>query len=102
MNLDELQKKLIAAARKDPPGDEVPFAFEQRIMARLPAAARPEEWLLWLRPLWCGAGVCAAVAVFMSVWSFSPDPDHDLDLASHFSQEIEHSILGWDDTDSLQ
>ena len=35
MNLAELETKLIAAARCHPPGDRVPYAFEQRVMARL-------------------------------------------------------------------
>ena len=39
MNLAELERKLIAAARANPPSDRVPYAFEKRIMARL--AARP-------------------------------------------------------------
>ncbi len=37
MNLAELQKKLIAAARANPPGDGVPYAFEKRVMALLAA-----------------------------------------------------------------
>ena len=35
MNLPKLQEKLLAAARGNPPGDQVPYAFEQRVMARL-------------------------------------------------------------------
>ena len=31
MNLEPLQKKLLAAARAHPPSDRVPYAFEQRI-----------------------------------------------------------------------
>lgn len=99
MNLDELQKKLIAAARRNPPGDQVPYAFEKRIMARLAAAPRLDEWMAWVRPLWYGAGVCAAVAVFMSVWSFAPDAEQD--LAAYFSQDIEQNILGSDDAENL-
>ena len=37
MNLVELQKKLLAAARTDVPGDQVPYAFEKRIMALIVA-----------------------------------------------------------------
>ena len=99
MNLDELQRKLLAAARKNPPGDQVPYTFEQRIMARLASAPRLDEWTAWVRPLWYGAGVCAAVAVFVSVWSF--DPDADQDLAAYFSQDIEQTILAPDDAENL-
>ena len=99
MNLDELQKKLLAAARKNPPGDQVPYAFDQRIMARLARTPRLDEWTAWVRPLWYGAGMCAAVAVFMGVWSFEPDAEQD--LAVYFSQDIEQTILAPDDAESL-
>ena len=98
MNLEQLQKKLIAAARRNAPGDQVPYAFERRVMARLSARPRFDEWTAWVRPLWYGAGVCAAVAVLMSVWSFEPDADPD--LASYFSQDIEQTILGSDDVEN--
>ena len=99
MNLDELQKKLLAAARKNPPRDQVPYAFEQRTMARLVRMPRLDEWMAWVRPLWYGAGVCAAVAVFTSVWSFEPDADQD--LVAYFSQDIEQTILALDDAENL-
>jgi len=35
MNASDLQTKLIEAARKEPPQDQVPYAFEKRIMAHL-------------------------------------------------------------------
>ena len=35
MNINLLQEKLIRAARHHPPSEHVPYAFEQRIMARL-------------------------------------------------------------------
>jgi hypothetical protein len=98
MNLDELQNKLLAAARKHPPGDHVPYAFEQRIMARLAAAPRFDEWAAWARSLWCGAGFCTAVAVLIGVWSFAPDPE--LDLAAHFAQDLEQTILTPDDAEN--
>ena len=40
MNIAELQKKLLAAARANPPGDRVPYAFEKRVMALLAARNR--------------------------------------------------------------
>jgi hypothetical protein len=99
MNLDELQKKLIAAARKSPPGDQVPYAFDQRIMARMTRAPLLDEWTALVRPLWYGAGVCAAVALFVSIWS--SEPDADLDLAAYFSQDIEQTILAPDGMENL-
>jgi len=90
MNLAELQKKLIAAARKNPPDDHVPYAFEKRIMARLSAAPKADEWGYLARALWCGAAVCTAVAIATSVWSFEPASDEG-ELA--FSQDLEQTIL---------
>ena len=98
MNLAQLQNKLIDAARKNPPGDQVPYAFEKRIMARLAAVPQFDEWMQWVRSLWYGAAVCAAVAICMSVWSFAPDDE--LELAANFSQDLEQTILPAGDADS--
>jgi hypothetical protein len=92
MNSDRLQQKLIAAARTNPPDDHVPYAFEQRVMARLATVSRPDEWVLWTRALWYGAGVSVAVAVFISAWSLVPGGEQD--VAANFSQDLEQTILG--------
>ena len=91
MNWVQLQDKLIATARKNPPGDQVPYAFEKRIMARLSAAPVPDAWAVWARALWLGAGACAAVALLTSVWTFVPSGDADSALG--FSQDLEQTIL---------
>src|SRR2546425_757159 len=70
MNLLELRRKLLAAARSNPPGAEVPYAFETRIMSRLAALPQIDEWAWWARALWRGAAACLAVALLVSVWSF--------------------------------
>jgi hypothetical protein len=69
MNIAELQKKLMAAARANPPGDHVPYAFEERIMAHL--AERPAFDLLstWNRTLWRAAAPCVAVTLLLSAWT---------------------------------
>jgi hypothetical protein len=100
MNWVQLQKKLIAAARKNPPGDQVPYAFEKRIMARLTAVPRPDPWAAMIRALWCGAGACAAVALLMSVWTYVPKSDGS--STSSFSQDLEETILASaDDPDGV-
>ncbi len=94
MNLAELQKKLIAAARQDPPDDRVPYAFEKRLMARLATATGPadaDEWRLWTRALWYGAIACAAIALSLSLWSLTSLREQD--PASTFSQDLEQTIL---------
>ena len=52
MNLSELQQKLIAAARSNPPSDAVPYAFEKRLLARLAGRPVVDNWALWSRALW--------------------------------------------------
>jgi len=72
MDLVELKKKLVAAALCHPPGDQVPYAFEKRIMARLGVRLPTDEWAWWGRALCRGAAACAAVALLLSAWSFLP------------------------------
>lgn len=99
MNWDKLEKKLIAAARNNPPGDGVPYAFETRVMARLISAPRPNDWVWWGRGLWLGAGACAAIALMTSVWSVAPD--NETDSAASFSQGVEQSLFASaDDSES--
>lgn len=91
MNLTELHRKLIAVARRSEPDDTVPYAFEKRIMARLSAVPRPDEWLAWVRALWVGAGACAALALCLSVWSHHSTDESS--FASNFAQDLEQTIL---------
>src|SRR5690348_3472649 len=73
MNPAELQKKLIAAARANPPGDGVPYAFEKRVMALLAARAPGDNPVLWVRGLWRAAVSCLAIALMLGVWAlFNP------------------------------
>jgi hypothetical protein len=80
MNLENLRAKLIAAARDNPPSDNVPYAFGKRVLARL--AGRPAEDLfgIWGSALWKGAAACAAVtaiSVVLSVWTLQSATDTD-------------------------
>ena len=69
MNIAELQKKLLASARANPPSDDVPYAFEERIMAQL--AAKPAFDILsaWNRTLWQAAAPCIALTLLLGAWS---------------------------------
>jgi hypothetical protein len=72
MNVKELQSRLLAAARKNPPGAEVPYAFEKRIMAHITTALAPPDALtLWARALWRAAASCVAVTLLLSFWSLA-------------------------------
>ncbi len=71
MNIAKLQNTLIAAARVHPPADAVPYAFEQRIMARLKSSSESDWWAWWTGSLWRAAGPCVVVTLFLGVWTFT-------------------------------
>jgi len=91
MNLAELERKLIAAARSRPVSEAVPYAFEQRIMAHLRTRPTMDDWSLWARALWRAAGPCVGIMLLLGTWSFlapvSATPATDL------SQEFENTVL---------
>ena len=77
MDLNRLQKNLFAQARSVPTGDQVPYAFEKRVMASLRPAPPADAWLLWGRALWRAAAACVAFSVLLSVWSVWPTNDSE-------------------------
>ena len=89
MNLVELQRRLLAAARANPPSDRVPYAFEQRIMARLRECPALDEWALWGRALWRAAAPCAAIMLLLAAWAvFSPARQPATDLSQAFDNAV--------------
>jgi hypothetical protein len=90
MNLVELERKLIAAARATPPNDRVPYAFEKRIIALL--AVRPEldGWAQWGKALWRASAPCVAIMLLLGAWSyFAPAGSTSTSL----SQDFENTLL---------
>jgi hypothetical protein len=75
MNLTELQRKLLVAARTDAPPDTVPYAFEKRVMARLAEAPAFDVWALWNRVLWRAAAPCVALCLSLGAWSYFANAD---------------------------
>ena len=69
MNLAELQKKLLASARANPPSADVPYAFEKRIMAQLPAKPAFDRLATWNRTLWQAAAPCVALMLLLGAWT---------------------------------
>jgi hypothetical protein len=69
MNMTELQKILLAAARANPPSDNVPYAFEERIMAQLAAKPAFDILATWNRTLWRAAAPCVAVTLLLGAWT---------------------------------
>jgi hypothetical protein len=97
MNLAQLERKLIAAARANPPSERVPYAFEKRILALLASPPRLDGWELWARALWRAAAPCIAIMLVLGAWSlFTPSratPPTDL------SQQLEQTLLAAVDQD---
>jgi hypothetical protein len=98
MNLVKLQEKLIRAARGNPPSDRVPYAFEQRILARLRAQPLPDRWALWAGALWRAAAPCVAIMLLLGAWTLvapahnpASTPNNDL------SQAFENTLLAASD-----
>ncbi len=91
MKPGQLERKLLAAAKAQPPSDAVPYAFEQRILARLREVPVPDAWADWAGALWRATAPCVVVAVLLGVWSaFAPDPAA---TAPDLSQELEQTVL---------
>ena len=91
MNLLELHKKLIAAARVNVPSERVPYAFEKRVMALLASRAVADSWALWARGLWRAAISCVAAALLCGAWAFfNPTLNANAD---DLSQNFENTLL---------
>ena len=91
MKLADFQSKLIAVARAHPPGDQIPYAFEKRVMAHLSSKAMVDLWAVWARALWRAAAPCIAITMVLSAWSYfsplnGPQP-------GDLSQELENAVL---------
>jgi len=96
MKPDELHNKLIAAARSIAPDERVPYAFEQRIMARLVSAMRIDPWAVWSRALWRGAMSCVAIMALCGAWTLWA---HRSPANADFSQEFESAVFASANTD---
>ena len=91
MNLAQLERKLIAAARANPPSDRVPYAFGKRIMARLAAGPVLDRWELWGRALWRATAPCVAIMLLLGAWALFA-PQHNTP-ANDLSQQLEQTLL---------
>ncbi len=101
MNLEQLQNKLLAAARANPPADHVPYAFEQRIRARLAERPGVDASALWARALWRAAMSCVAVTILMVGLSFtlgSSEATTSTVSTDNVSEQFEQALLATTDT----
>lgn len=102
MKPGQLERKLLAAAKAHSPSDAVPYAFEQRIMARLGKLPVPDAWADWAGALWRAAAPCIAVAILFGVWTaFTPGTTT---ASTDLSQDLEQTVLASVtlDSDTLQ
>jgi hypothetical protein len=91
MDLENLYRKVIAAARGQIPSEQVPHGFERRVMARLQRCSVFDEWAIWARVLWRAAVPSLAVMLLLIVWSVAAPggngASHDLSL------DLENTLL---------
>src|SRR5258708_26553282 len=91
MDLTELQRKLLATARRDTPSNRVPYAFEKRVMANLTACPALDHTSVWAKALWRGLAPCAGVMLLLGAWSFfAGSPNTPL---TDFSQDLENTVF---------
>ena len=93
MNLAELHKKLITAARTNVPGDQVPYAFEKRMTALLASRVMPDNMALWVHGLWRAAVSCVAISVLLGAWAFFNPATTTVTTAADLSQNFENTLL---------
>ncbi len=102
MNLDELHKKLIAAARADVPVDRVPYAFEKRVTALLASRVAPQALDAWVTGLWRAAVSCVGVAMLcgmVALFSSASSSASGDDLSQNLDSALLASV---DQTDQAQ
>lgn len=91
MNVTELEKRLMDAARADRPSARVPYAFEKRVMARIAALPVVDAWALWARSLWRATVPYAVAVVCLAAWlHFSAEP---MAPADQITMDFENAIL---------
>src|SRR5947207_5574988 len=92
MDLNVLQRKLLAAARGETPSPEVPPGFARRMTDRLSGvAAAVDHWGLWAHALWRAAAPCIGITVLLAIWSFVRGPE--VPVGNDLSQQFESTVL---------
>ena len=88
MNLDNLQTKLITAARAIPADERVPYTFEKRVMARLAQGVRVDLLGAWSAALWRGALACLVVTMLSGAWLLWSDQHDNSDFSHDFDTAV--------------
>lgn len=93
MKLFDLQKKLIAVARANPPSDRVPPTFEKRIMALIMGRPVQDIWAAWAKVLWYAAAPCVAVMLLFSGWAHIESSRNNQAPTIDLSQQLDNTLL---------
>ncbi|SRR5579883_1334225 len=93
MNLAELHRKLIAAARANAPEERVPYAFEKRIMARLAGQKAPDGWTLWGRAFSRAAACCVVFMLALAAGSYFMPAPPPAGGTETLSQDVEQTLF---------
>ena len=93
MKLMELEKKLIAVARANPPSDRVPPTFEKRVMALISARPVHDLWAAWAKGLWYAAAPCVAVMLLFSAWAFVQTSRQPQTPSIDLAQQLNNTLL---------
>lgn len=91
MNLEQFQKKLIAAAKTEVLDDRVPYAFEKRITALLTSRVAAQKLDVWVHGLWRAAISCVAIAVVCGAFAMLTPATNS--SSTDLSQEFENTLL---------
>lgn len=101
MNVIELERKLIAAARRRQPSDRVPYAFQKRVMTQLQHLPGFDGLALWAGALWRAAAACVAIVILLGALSlFIPSDSNGSNSANDLSQAFENTMLASVDQDT--
>lgn len=87
LNLSDLNRKLIAAARATPSDNQVPYAFEKRIMALVAGKSAVDPWDIWGRALTRAAACCVVLMLLMAAGSYYLFPRSNQDSLSVEAQK---------------
>lgn len=97
MKIDDLESKLIAAARADLSDERVPYAFEKRVMAQLRSVTRSgsDPLAFWVAGLWRAAVPCVAITLLMGLvtWSAARSQSNGSASADSLTVALENTML---------
>ena len=100
MNAEDLKRKLIAAARRNVPSDQVPPGFERRIMALISARPIHDLWAIWAKGLWYAVGPCVAIMLLFSAWAAFCPLHQNQKTSVDLAQQLDNTLLAAVDQDN--